>query len=51
MKALNVLFAAMTLTLAAGVDGMFTNRTRELLNYYQRPASHTVTQVLQQNGY
>lgn len=37
--------------MAAGVDGIFTNRTRELLNYYQRPSPHTVKQVLQQNGY
>ena len=35
----------------AGVDGIFTNRASELLKYYQRPASHTVPQLLESNGY
>ena len=37
--------------MTAGVDGIFTNRTHELLNHLQRPASRTVKQVLEQNGY
>ena len=35
----------------AGVDGIFTNRASELLKYYQRPASQTVPQLLEHNGY
>lgn len=37
--------------MTAGVDGIFTNRPRELLNYYQRVTAQTVKQVLEQNGY
>ncbi|MEB0207807.1 glycerophosphodiester phosphodiesterase [Pseudomonas sp. CCC3.1] len=35
----------------AGVDGIFTNRTSELLKFYQRPAAQTVSQLLEKNGY
>ena len=35
----------------AGVDGIFTNRASELLKFYKRPASASVAQVLQNNGY
>jgi glycerophosphoryl diester phosphodiesterase len=35
----------------AGVDGIFTNRTSELLKFYKRPAAASVAQVLQTNGY
>jgi glycerophosphoryl diester phosphodiesterase len=35
----------------AGVDGIFTNRTSELLKFYKRPASASVAQVLQNNGF
>ena len=35
----------------AGVDGIFTNRASELLNFYKRPAAGTVAQLLQNNGY
>ena len=34
----------------AGVDGIFTNRARELLTFYKRPAA-SVDQVLKSNGY
>ncbi|RUT38831.1 glycerophosphodiester phosphodiesterase [Pseudomonas sp. PAMC 29040] len=34
-----------------GVDGIFTNRASELLKYYQRPATKSVNQLLEQNGY
>ena len=35
----------------AGVDGIFTNRASELLKYYQRPASQSVNQLLEKNGF
>ena len=35
----------------AGVDGIFTNRTSELLKYYQRPSPMSVKQLLEKNGY
>jgi glycerophosphoryl diester phosphodiesterase len=35
----------------AGVDGIFTNRAAELLKYVKRPASGSVSQLLQANGY
>jgi glycerophosphoryl diester phosphodiesterase len=35
----------------AGVDGIFTNRTSELLKFYKRPATASVAQVLQNNGF
>ncbi|MGC1331753.1 glycerophosphodiester phosphodiesterase [Pseudomonas sp.] len=35
----------------AGVDGIFTNRSSELLKFYHRPASRTVQQILTANGY
>lgn len=35
----------------AGVDGIFTNRASELLNFYKRPAAASVGQLLQNNGY
>jgi glycerophosphoryl diester phosphodiesterase len=35
----------------AGVDGIFTNRASELLNFYKRPAAASVAQLLQNNGY
>ena len=35
----------------AGVDGIFTNRASELLKFYQRPAPHSVYQLLELNGY
>ncbi|NNA86686.1 glycerophosphodiester phosphodiesterase [Pseudomonas fragi] len=35
----------------AGVDGIFTNRASELLKYYQRPAPHSVNQLLENNGF
>lgn len=35
----------------AGVDGIFTNRASELLKYYQRPATGSVAQLLERNGY
>ena len=35
----------------AGVDGIFTNRASELLKYYKRPASSTVAQLLERNGF
>ncbi|MGE7956365.1 glycerophosphodiester phosphodiesterase [Pseudomonas sp. NPDC089530] len=37
--------------LDAGVDGIFTNRASELLKYVKRPASGSVTQLLEANGY
>ena len=37
--------------MAAGVDGIFTNRASELLKYFQRPAPQTVNQLLEKNGY
>lgn len=40
-----------TKVMAAGVDGIFTNRASELLKYYQRPAPLTVNQLLEKNGY
>ena len=36
--------------MAAGVDGIFTNRASELLKFYKRPASASVDQVLKNNG-
>ncbi|WP_300733109.1 glycerophosphodiester phosphodiesterase [Pseudomonas sp.] len=35
----------------AGVDGLFTNRPDALLNFFQRPATQSVTQLLKFNGY
>lgn len=35
----------------AGVDGIFTNRTADLLKYFNRPAPASVAQVLDDNGY
>ena len=35
----------------AGVDGIFTNRASELLKYYQRPAPHSVNQLLENKGF
>jgi glycerophosphoryl diester phosphodiesterase len=35
----------------AGVDGIFTNRASELLSYYKRPATGTVAQLLERNGF
>ncbi|MBD8622424.1 glycerophosphodiester phosphodiesterase [Pseudomonas sp. CFBP 13727] len=35
----------------AGVDGIFTNRTSELLKFYKRPAAESVIEVLLRNGY
>ncbi|AKA23090.1 glycerophosphodiester phosphodiesterase [Pseudomonas chlororaphis] len=37
--------------LDAGVDGIFTNRAAELLKYVKRPASASVPQLLEANGY
>ncbi|WP_445181266.1 glycerophosphodiester phosphodiesterase [Pseudomonas sp. McL0111] len=37
--------------MAAGVDGIFTNRASELLKFYKRPAAETVDQLLKKNGY
>ena len=37
--------------MAAGVDGIFTNRASELLKFYKRPAAASVGQVLKNNGY
>ena len=37
--------------MSAGVDGIFTNRSSELLKFYQRPASRTVDQILEANGF
>jgi glycerophosphoryl diester phosphodiesterase len=34
-----------------GVDGFFTNRTAELLNFYQRPAKESMDAILKRNGY
>ena len=35
----------------AGVDGIFTNRSAELLKYFKRPASASVAQLLEASGY
>ncbi|AAY93786.1 glycerophosphodiester phosphodiesterase [Pseudomonas protegens] len=35
----------------AGVDGIFTNRSAELLKYFKRPASASVAQLLDASGY
>jgi glycerophosphoryl diester phosphodiesterase len=35
----------------AGVDGIFTNRTSELLKFYDRASTESVSQILQRNGY
>lgn len=35
----------------AGVDGIFTNRAAQLLEFYGRPAAKPVGQVLEQEGY
>ena len=35
----------------AGVDGIFTNRASELLKFYQRPSTQSVSQLLENNGY
>ncbi len=37
--------------LDAGVDGIFTNRSSELLKYFKRPSAKTVPQILEANGY
>ncbi|MGY1449401.1 glycerophosphodiester phosphodiesterase [Pseudomonas chlororaphis] len=37
--------------LDSGVDGIFTNRAAELLKYVKRPASGSVSQLLEANGY
>ena len=37
--------------MAAGVDGIFTNRASELLKFYKRPAPASVDQVLKNNGF
>ncbi len=37
--------------MAAGVNGIFTNRAGALLRYYGRPAKHSETQLLQKLGY
>ncbi|AWA40980.1 glycerophosphodiester phosphodiesterase [Pseudomonas fluorescens] len=37
--------------MAAGVDGIFTNRASELLKFYKRPAVASVDQVLKNNGF
>ncbi|MDP9532678.1 glycerophosphodiester phosphodiesterase [Pseudomonas protegens] len=37
--------------MAAGVDGIFTNRSAELLKYFKRPASASVAQLLEASGY
>ncbi|AXI62989.1 glycerophosphodiester phosphodiesterase [Pseudomonas kribbensis] len=37
--------------MAAGVDGIFTNRASELLKFYKRPAAASVDQVLKNNGF
>ncbi len=36
---------------AAGADGFFTNRTAELLKFYQRPARQDIDSLLKSNGY
>jgi glycerophosphoryl diester phosphodiesterase len=36
---------------AAGVDGFFTNRTSELLRFYDRPAAKSVDAILKQHKY
>ncbi len=37
--------------LDAGVDGIFTNRTSQLLKYFKRASPRTVPQILEANGY
>jgi glycerophosphoryl diester phosphodiesterase len=37
--------------MAAGVDGIFTNRASELLKFYKRPAVGSVDEVLKKNGF
>jgi glycerophosphoryl diester phosphodiesterase len=37
--------------MAAGVDGIFTNRASELLKFYKRPAAASVDLVLKNNGF
>lgn len=37
--------------MAAGVDGIFTNRASELLKFYKRPAAGSVDEVLKKNGF
>lgn len=36
---------------ADGVDGFFTNRTAELLKFYERPAKESLETILKRNGY
>lgn len=36
---------------ADGVDGFFTNRPAELLEFYERPAGDTAQAILKRNGY
>ncbi|GGL93591.1 glycerophosphoryl diester phosphodiesterase [Pseudomonas asuensis] len=35
----------------AGVDGFFTNRTAELLKFYDRPAKDSIDAILKRHGY
>lgn len=37
--------------MSAGVDGIFTNRSDELLKYFQRPAGTSVSRLLDASGY
>jgi glycerophosphoryl diester phosphodiesterase len=37
--------------MAAGVDGIFTNRASELLKFYKRPGAGSVDEVLKKNGF
>ncbi|MDD2057607.1 glycerophosphodiester phosphodiesterase [Pseudomonas sp. GD03860] len=37
--------------MAAGVDGIFTNRSGQLLRYFSRPAALGEAQILEANGY
>jgi glycerophosphoryl diester phosphodiesterase len=37
--------------MAAGVDGIFTNRASELLKFYKRPVKGTVDELLKKEGY
>jgi glycerophosphoryl diester phosphodiesterase len=40
-----------TKVMAAGVDGIFTNRAAELLAFYGRPAAQSVPRILTREGY
>ncbi|CAM3734045.1 Glycerophosphoryl diester phosphodiesterase precursor [compost metagenome] len=37
--------------MAAGVDGIFTNRSGQLLRYFARPSAHSEAQILRAHGY